>query len=219
MTIPITSATHMQTHQAPALKDIQIDDAIYDTVELFYPGQVLPLHLQLHDVMNIMNCNIDEAVALCKKIGQYYGDASLRLLIPHFCNYMGVDELWIQLFLASLKETRPPMHLQLEKFRKGITYNIETLHNRALLWHKEYPFGEPQLKRKEPYRMFVHPDEIAAVAKIHLRTAQKMFQDLRKELKLRKQAMISIKKFCFFYPEYEEDELRKALNSMYGDDE
>jgi hypothetical protein len=73
-------------------------------------------------------------------------------------------------------------------------------------------------KRAGNYRVVIYPDEIAAILRIHLRTAQKLVRDIRKELKMRKGMPVSIRKFCHFYV-YEEDEIRTALKVMYGEDD
>jgi hypothetical protein len=247
MTMLINEIESNQIKRNPALKNIKIDDAIIDIVDFFYPIpgfiQVLPLCIRTQDIMDIMNYSGDEANKLFKEMQQYYqeGEAD-RLLIPHFCNYMGVDELWVQLFLASLKEPRKPLSQQqpivtqpnngsviheqpsklaqvIEQLKNGITVSRATLRERAKRWKLIHYRGEPMYKVDGNFRMVIYADEVAAILRIHLRTAQKMLQGIRKELKMTQRLPVSINKFCFFYPAYTEEDIRKALAIMYGEED
>jgi hypothetical protein len=251
MTMLIKESGPAQPNKKPALKNIKINDAVFDIVEFFYPRpdnfpQVLPLYMRPQDIMNVMNCSEDEAYKLFKEIQNYYGEEYeyIRVLIPHFCNYMGVDELWIHLFLASLnphkqfyqqqttvtqpgnvsitREQPSKLAQAIENLKNGVTVSRETLKERAKMWELLNPLGELMAKRISPYRVVIYADEVAAILRMHLRTAQKILQDIRKEANMPKKSHVSIKKFCHFYfrdeAAEEEKEIRKALNIMYGED-
>lgn len=251
MTLQIKKSGSAQPNKKPALKNIKIDDAVFDIVEYFYPRpddfpQVLPLYMRPQDIMNIMNCSEDEAYKLFKEIQTHYGEEYeyIRVLIPHFCDYMEVDEIWIHLFLASLNphkqldlqqtSVRQPGNVSIsreqpsklaqaiESFKNGITVSLETLRERVKMWELLNPQGELMAKRISPYRVVIYADEIAAILRMNLRTAQKILRDIRKEAKMPKKSHVSIKKFCHFYfyenAAEEEKEIRKALNIMYGED-
>jgi hypothetical protein len=244
MTMQIKKNGSAQPNKNLALKNIKIDDSAFDLVEFFYPRhddfvQVLPLYMRPQDIMNVMNCSEDEAYKLFKEIQKYYGDENeyIRVLIPHFCDYMEIDKLWIHLFLASLKKPRKSLLQQqpnngsvtreqpsklaqaIENLKNGITVSRVTLKERTEMWKLLYPLGEPMAKKLGSYRMVIYADEVAAILRINLRTAQIMLQDIRKELKMTKKLPVSIRKFCFFYPVYEEDEIRKGLAIMYGEED
>lgn len=234
----------MPVEKKPAIDDIMIDDEIYKLVDWFYPRrdfmQVLQLYMSTDDIMNIMNCSYDDALALYYKIREYFGDNSMRILVPHFCHYMDVDESFIHLFLASLKKHRTfkrkkkngeikavngsPVNRKLlrlaqviENLSKGLWDSPETIQERIRQWHLANPNGEAMFKRDDNWRVLIYTDEAAAVLKIHLRTAQEKIKELREHYGISPKRPVSIKKFCAYF-DVEEEDVRKAIAAMYGED-
>lgn len=232
----------MLAPKSNSLTITRIDDEIYNLVDWFYPRsdfmQVLQLYMSTGDIMNIMNCSYDEALELYYKIRGYFGDDSMRVLIPHFCHYMGIDELWVHLFITSLKqqillpsgktntepslddpfpgEERIKLAQAIENLKHGIMDSPETRRERAQQWKLLNTKGELMAKRDDNFRMVIYSDEVAAILRIHLRTAQAMFREIRTEYKIPKRAPISIRRFCFHF-KYEEEEIRMGLACMYGE--
>lgn len=228
----------------PTPDDIRIDDELYELVDYFYPRpdfmQVLQLYLSIDDITNLMNCSDDEALALYYEIRGYFSDDSMRILIPHFCHYMQVDEAFIHLFLASLKKhhsfkrkkkidttktnggaagnERPLKLVQvIDNLSKGLKDSPETIQERIRQWHLANPYGEPMYKRDDNWRVFIYSDEAAAVLKTHLRTAQELLKELREYYGIAPRKPVSIKKFCTYF-DCEEEDVRKAIAAMYGED-
>ncbi|AEW01225.1 hypothetical protein A4D02_32890 [Niastella koreensis] len=226
----------------PAIDDITINDEVYELVDRFYPRrnfvQVLQLIMEPEDIMNFMDCNYDDAHKLYFEIRAYFEDREMRVLIPHFCHYMGIDELWVHLFIASLKkyiplprrkskpdpavdnpfpgEERIKLAQAIENLKLGKMDSLEIRRERARQWKLLNTRGEVRYKRFDNFRVVIYTDEIAAILRIHLRTAQAMIREIRSEYDIPKNAPISIKKFCFHF-KYEEEEIRMALARMYGE--
>lgn len=228
----------------PAFDDYRIHDEIYQLVDRFYPRrdfmQVLQLYMGTGDIMNIMDCSYDEALSLYYEIRGYFGDNEMRILIPHFCHYMKVDEAFIYLFLASLKKhhkfktrrkrnnTNPvndsavngsPLRLAqvIENLSKGIHDSPEIIRERIRQWHLDNPYGEAQFKRDDNFRVFIYSDEAAAVLKVCLRQAQEELKALREYYGITPRKPVSIKKFANYF-DCEEEDVRKAISAMYGED-
>ena len=225
------------------LKITRIDDEVYNLVNHFYPRrdfiQVLQLKLRPEDIMNIMNCSEDEAFALFKEMQYFYGHDSFRLLIPHFCHYTGIDEQWVHLFIASLKKriTLPPSQTSfepsyedpfageervklaqaIEDIKHGKMDSRETRRERARQWKLLNTRGEKRFKRNDNFRIIIYSDEVAAILRIHLRTAQYMLQEIRQEYEVPRIAPTSISRFCFHF-KYEEEDIRKGIACMYGEE-
>jgi hypothetical protein len=218
----------------------------YELVTYFYPARRLTIWVSQIDIKAIMNCDTKEAVALLRKIGKKEGNESCpQLRTSVFCHHMGIDEMLIQLFLASLDSfgepyppkkrlpaltreeiaaERPRQVYQLsELLQDGIMENTKTLALRAKIWEEANPDGEPMYKRKKFVLMVIRALEVAQIYGCHLNTAQEMLREVRdkeREIypnsKLRR--YVSIKKFCAVHNEDEEN-LRKHLAELHGDDD
>ena len=233
----------MLAPQGRQLKNIRINDAVYDLVDHFYPRrdflQVLPLHLSPGDVMNIMDISQDETYTFYKEMQYYYGHDSFRILIPHFCAYTGIDELWVYLFISSFKkrvslpshhpisepsdddpfpgEQRLKLAQAIDNLKHGRMDSREARRERARQWKLLNTKGEKHAKRFDKFRVVIYSDEVAGLLRIHLRTAQLMLKEIRQEYEIPRKAPISIARFCFHF-KYQEEEIRMGLACMYGED-
>lgn len=247
MTLLIDNNEPVQPGKNPSPKNIQISDEVYDVIDFFYPYTDyirLPQLLMRHkDIMDIMNCSIDESYEICKGIREHFGEEDLRILIPHFCEYMDVDESFIHLFLMVLKQPRKLSRQQKLELAEPGSFNIardiaeklgqrlaepngmfspdpETLRERKRMWLIANPMGEePMCKPMPNFRMVIHSDEVAALCGVNLRTAQEMLKEIRDELKMKRKIPVSIRTFCIYFPIYNEEELRKGLAIMYNEKE
>jgi hypothetical protein len=233
----------MLAPKSKSLKITRINDEVYNLVNHFYPRrdfiQVLQLKLLPQNIMNIMNCSEEDAYRLFKEMQFFYGHDSFRLLIPHFCHYMGIDEQWVHLFIASLKkrisipapqtsfepsyedpfagEERLKLAQAIENLKHGKMDSREARRERARLWKLLNTRGEKRFKRYDNFRMVIYSDEVAGLLRIHLRTAQSMLREIRQEYEIPRKAPISISRFCFHY-KYQEEEIRMGLACMYGEE-
>jgi hypothetical protein len=233
----------MMAPTSNSLKITRIPDAVYDLVNHFYPRldfiQVLQFTLLPEDIMNIMNYSEAEAYALFKKMQYFYGHDSFRLLVPHFCYYTGIDELWVYLFITSLKkriplpasqtssepsdddpfpgEQRIKLVQAIENMKHGIMDSLQIRRERARQWKLLNTRGEKMFKRFDNFRIVIYSDEVASILRVHLRTAQAMLKEIRTEYGIPRKAPISIRKFCFHF-RYEEEEIRMGLACMYGEE-
>jgi hypothetical protein len=233
----------MLAPESNSLTITRIDDEIYKLVDWFYPRrgfvQVLQLYMGTDDIMNIMNCSYDDALTLYYKIRDYFGDRSMRILIPHFCHYTGIDELWVHLFITSLKkrillpssrtsaepsdddpfagEERIKLAQAIENLKHGKMDSRENRRERARQWKLLNTRGEKHAKRYDNFRVVIYSDEVAGLLRIHLRTAQAMLKEIRTEYEIPRIAPISIRRFCFHF-KYQEEEIRMGLSCMYGEE-
>jgi len=218
----------------------------FEVVASFYPAQRLTIYADQSAIMKIMNCEADEAVALLGKVGKKVGnEIGTQLRTSVFCDHMGIDEMLIQLFLASLDsftEPLPPkkrlpaltreeiaaerprkVYELAEMLRAGIMENAETLAMRGKLWEEANQVGEAMYKRKKFVQMVIRAFEVAQIYGCHIDTAQEMLREVREkereiypDNKLRRH--VSIKKFCATHNEDEED-LRKHLAELHVEDD
>jgi hypothetical protein len=219
----------------------------FELVTYFYPARKLTIYVDQFAIMSIMNYDAEEAKGLLRKIGKEVGNEFCpRVRTSVFCDHMDIDEMLVQLFLASLDsydEPLPPgkrlpaisreeieaeqrprkVHELAELLRDGIMENTKTLALRAMLWEEANPNGEAMFKRKKWVQMVIRAFEVAQIYGCHIKTAQIMLRDVRKkeleeypDSKLRR--YVSIKKFCAVHFEDEED-LRKRLAELHGDDD
>jgi hypothetical protein len=218
----------------------------FETVITFYPAQRLTITVNQLDIMAIMNCDSDTACGLLKKIGKEVSNEFTPILrTSDFCDHMDIDEMLIQVFLASLNsydEPLPPkerlpvltreeiaverprkIHEVMEDLRDGIMESVETLELRAKLWEEANPWGELMYKREKWVQMVIRAFEVAQIIGCHIDTAREMLREVREEerenypdSKLRR--YVSIKKFCAVHNQDEED-LRKHLAELHGADD
>ena len=221
-------------------------DRQFELVTSFYPAQRLTIYVDVFAIKAIMNCKSEKANGLLRKIGKKVGDEfCTHLRTSVFCDHMHIDEMLIQVFLASLDtfdEPLPPSErlpaLTLEEIaaerprkvyelvgllKDGILENTETLELRAKLYEEANPDGERMYKRKKWVQMVIRAFEVAQIFGCHIDTAQEMLREVREkereeypDSKLRR--YVSIKKFCAVHNEDEED-LRKHLVELHGDDD
>jgi len=213
----------------------------FDVVTYFYPDQQLTLALTDHDVVNITGCDYWEAddlrTKVCRKLRVNSWD---NLTVSDLCYYLKIDEMLIQVFLASLRESGPlppaedrkpapntpeeavdgpPRKLVEIKadLQKGVMESFETILIRRRLWEIANPRGEPMFSVANPFfRVIIRPFEVAQILGIHIDTAREMFRQTREEKNLPKQRYMSITMFCTSHYLDEED-IRKALAEMYND--
>lgn len=214
------------------------------TVTEFYPAQRLTIHVDLFNIMDIMNCDTETARGLLKKIGkEVSNEFTTRLRTSDFCDYMDIDEMLIQVFLASLNtynepflpvETLPALsreEIARERPRKiyevredlvdGIMENVETLQMRAMLWEEANPNGEPMYKRKKWVQMVIRAFEVAQIIGCHITTAQQMLREVREKddnPNSKQRRYVSIKKFCAVH-NHDEEDVRKHLAELHGADD
>lgn len=218
----------------------------FEVVTDLYPAQRLALNVDVFAIKEIMNCTGEEAGQLLREIGKIVSNEFVTSVrTSEFCDYMNVDEMLIQVFLASinfLDESLPPtdrlpaltieqINTQrprkvcdlVEKLRDGILENTKTYALRAKLYDEANPYGEPMYKRFKFVQMVIRAFEVAQIYGCHIDTAQAMLREVREkdreqfgDSKVRRH--VSIKRFCAVHNEDEED-LRKHLAILHGPDD
>src|SRR5689334_11153606 len=85
----------------------------FEVVTDLYPAQRLVIYVDRFAVMEIMNCTVEESERLLRESGKIVNnDFVPSIRTSEFCDYMNIDEMLIQVFLASmnfLDESLPPM--------------------------------------------------------------------------------------------------------------
>lgn len=213
----------------------------YDVVTHFYPAQQLTLTLTEEDVVTIMNCdNLEAQMHLNDVRKKLDKDESWEVRSFDFCNHMNIDEMFIQVFLASQKTHGPlppvkngkaalnktveiyngkPRKLNdiKESLQNGIMESFEIPKNRLRIWHINNPLGEPMCSPAfKNWRTVIRPFEVAQILSLHIDTAREMFKEARKEHNLPKQRFMSIRLFCQAH-DIDEEDVRKALAHMYDE--
>jgi hypothetical protein len=226
-----------EMRRRPNKMDEEMSDQ-YDVLTTFYPAQQLTLTLTKEDVINIMNCADSEAEHYMKEV-----QSSLDKIIEwpirtfDFCDIFDVDDMFIQVFLASLKtdgplppvkktapvdvpDGRPRMINDIKGYlQKGIMESYETILRRVKAYEIQYPYGEPCYKPAvKNFRIIIRPFEAAQIIGIHVVTARRMFRLIRQAKDMPKQRFLAIRLFCFSHHVDMED-LRKSLASMYDEKE
>lgn len=231
-----------EMRRRPKKMDEEMSD-LYDILTSFYPAQQLTLTLTKEDVIKIMNCEDSEAERYMKEV-----QSSLDKIIDwpirtfDFCDIFDVDEMFIQVFLASLKTDGPlpPVKKRISSsiapvdvpdgrprmindikgdLQKGIMESYETILRRVRAYEIQNPYGEPCYKPAvKNFRIIIRPFEAAQIIGIHVVTARKMFRLIRQAKNMPKQRFLAIRLFCFSHHVDEED-LRKSLASMYNEKE
>lgn len=217
-------------------------EAQYDVVTSFYPAQRVTRMLNVEDIMNIRNCDNREALQLLNEVRKNLGkDDTWHVRTFDFCDQLDVDEMFVQVFLASLKKEGPlrpgknrkpapkdpqeatnvPLRMIDDlkaDLQKGIMESFETIQMRAKKWKIDNPLGEPMYKVANPnFRVIIRPYEVAHILEIHIQTARQMFIEARLAHSVPKQRFLSIKLFCNAHHIHEGD-TRRAL-SIFHDDE
>lgn len=216
---------------------------LYDVLTSFYPAQQLTLTLTKEDVTNIMNCEDNETQRYLKEV-QSSSDEIINWPIRtfDFCDIFDVDEMFIQVYLASLKtdgplppvkERRsssiapvdvpdgPPRMINDIKgnLQKGIMESYETILRRVRDYEIKNPYGEPCYKPAfKNFRIIIRPFEVAQIIGIHVVTARKMFRLIRHAKNMPKQRFLPIRLFCFSH-HIDEEDVRKFLAAMYNEKE
>lgn len=212
------------------------------TVTGLYPAQRLTIGVNQFTIMDIMNCDTKTACSLLNEIGKELGKGFTTILrTSEFCEYMDIDEMLIQVFLASLNTFDKPfpprkrlpaltreeiarerprkIHEVIEDLQDGIMENVETLELRTKLYEEANPLGEPMYKRKKFVQMVIRAFEVAQIYGIHIRTAQEMLREVREEDDdSPRRRHVSIKRFCAKH-KYDEEDLRKHLAELHKDDD
>lgn len=231
-----------EMRRRPKLMDDEMENQ-YEVITSFYPAQKLTLTLTNEDVINIMNCEENEAHDCMKKVLNSLDKIEVSPVRTFdFCDQLDVDEMFIQVFLASLKPDGPlppvrkrrssstiPIELTDGLPRKindvkgdlqrGIMESYETIQRRIRAWEIKHPYGEPMCKPAfKNYRIIIRPFEVAQILDIHIVTARQMFREIRKARNMPKQRYLSIRLFCVGH-HLDEEDTRKALAAMHDEKE
>lgn len=211
----------------------------------FYPARRLTIYVDQFKIMDIMNCDAEKACSLLKKIGKKEGNEhATTLRTSDFCRHVGIDEMLVQVFLASFIDEEPlppvkrlpaltrgeiiverPGKIQdaIENLRNGIMENTLTYQIRGTLWEHKNPMGEPMYKRKKYVQMVIRAFEVAQMYGYHIDTAREMLREVREkerelypDSKLRRH--VSINKFCEVH-NWDEKDLRKHLAELHKPDD
>jgi hypothetical protein len=217
------------------LRDFVMEQT-FDLVTYFYSDQLLTLTVNPHDVVNIMNCDYERADEILgkirRKVRKKWADP---IRMSEFCDYMDIDEMLIQLFLASLSTFHPLPPIKRidaeiactrlrtldelsKELQQGILPSEEVYRLRLQLWDEQNPMGEPMFKRDGFYRVLIRSHEIAQIYSCNIDTARAMLKATLKEAGFPKSRYVSIKKFCEINHVPEEG-IRKALARIHGDEE
>jgi hypothetical protein len=212
-------------------------ESTFDLVTGLYPDQRLAIFVDVYDVMNIMDWNSKATAAyLLKSIRlRVNKKAKDPVRVWEFCDYLEIDEMLIQLFLASLSDFHPLPPVQRidaeiactrlrtldeisKELQQGILPSDEVFKKRLQLWDELNPLGELMFKRKGPYRVLIRAFEIAQVCNCNIKAARALLNATLKEAGFPKAKYVSIKKFCEIN-HWPEDDVRKSLARIHGDDE
>jgi hypothetical protein len=211
----------------------------YDLVTSFYPAQRLTFNLRDEDIIYIMNYDYRKARDYRESLRKQYKTFYLKPF--DFCDHNDIDEMFIQLFLASLKTEGPlppkrkrkpapenpaeatdgPLRMIKDiktDLQKGILENFETIKMRATKWRMENPMGEPMYKIADlRFRIIIRPYEVAHILEIHIQTARQMFNEARISHNVPKQSFLSLKLFCNAH-HIDTEDTRRALSEFHEDE-
>lgn len=218
----------------------------FEVVTAIYPAQRLTIYINSTDIINILNCTHNEAFDLLNHLGMKTIDSIWCIRTSVFCDFFEIDEMLIQVFLASLRLPESPMPpkkilpaltreqiaaerpgLVLEKVKQlqnGFFENTKTLALRAKIYEEKNPMGEPMYKRVKWVQMVIRAFEVAQIYKCTIKTAQKMLREVREDDRIKYPGMkkqrryVSIKRFCEVHNDDEQD-LRKHLAELHGPDD
>jgi hypothetical protein len=208
--------------------------------QYFYGKRARPkVFIERRDVMNILDCDVLTAEGYLIAVRYLFGKKEDdRVKVSEFCKYTMIDDLLIQLFLLSLPEptednglaTWPedvnPNDPNIEygvwcvigNMRYGSPVTELILQQRAKLWfdmHPPDPRGTPMYKREDGYRVTIFTHDIERVLNVSERTAQRLLQQTREELKKKKGAYVTVEEFCFHH-DLNESIIRKKLDEIYN---
>lgn len=221
----------------PYLKLKELENQ-FDLVTYFYPDQRLTIRLTENDIIDITDCGYKEAMRYRETISEKY--KSFHAKPFDFCDHMGIDEMFIQVFLASLRTqgplppkrkrkpaptnpqdalAGPPRLIKDVKadLQKGILESFETLQMRAKVWLSHYPPGEPMYKVAHPrFRIIIRPFEVANILDVHIQTARAMFNEARSAYNLPKQRFMDLRMFCHVH-HLDTEDTRRSVSEMHDD--
>jgi hypothetical protein len=217
----------------------------FEVVTTLYPAQRLTTYINSKDIINILNCTHNEAFDLLNHLGMKKRDGIWHIRTSVFCDFFEIDEMLIQVFLASLSLSqassepknklpaltreqiaaeRPRLVFETIKLlQDGFFENTKTLALRAKIYDEKNPLGEPMCKRVKWVQMVIRAYEVAQIYKCTIRHAQNMLREVREDDRsiypLKKQRRyVSIKRFCEVHNE-DEGDLRKHLAELHGPDD
>lgn len=216
----------------------------FEVVTAIYPNQRLTIYVCNWEIRHIMNWDLDEAQALINEIGIKEEHVSnWRIRTSVFCDHMDIDEMLIQVFLASLTLSEAPkepkkilpaltreqiaaeiprlIYETQEQLEDGFLENPKTLALRAKIYEEKNPDGELCYKRVKWVQMVIRAFEVAQIYKCHIKTAQKMLREVREDDRvnfpgLKERRYVSIKRFCEVHGDDETD-LREHLAELHGE--
>lgn len=213
-------------------------------VTALYPAQRLRIYVNSNDIADILNCPHDEAVTLINEIGVKEPDTdNWRLRTSVFCDHLDIDEMFVQVFLASIypeEQALPPKKIlpaltreQIEAQKPGMVWekikqlhagfyeNTKTLAIRDQIYVEKNPLGEPMYKRIKWVQMVIRAFEVAQIYRCPIKTAQKMLREVKEDDRehypgMKERRYVSIKRFCEVHGDDEAD-LRKHLAELHGE--
>jgi hypothetical protein len=233
----LSKSARNELRRSSFYKNIEMENQ-YDLVTSFYPAQRLTLELKVEDLIQIMNCDYTKAQRYNELLRKKYNTFLVRTF--DFCDHMDIDEMLIQVFLASLKKEGPLPPRKKRKpvpenpleatngprrmikdikddLQKGIMESFETIQLRAMKWKMENPMGEPMYKIADiRYRIIIRPYEVAHIIGLHIQTARQMFNEARITHSVPKQRFMSLKLFCNAH-HIDEEDTRRALSEFHND--
>jgi hypothetical protein len=213
-------------------------------VTALYPAQRLSIYVNSNEIVDILNCTHDDAVALINKIGIKEPDTdNWRIRTSVFCDHLDIDEMFVQVFLASLylnDQPLPPKKIlpaltreqieaqrpgsildKIKQLQAGFYENTITLAIRDQIYVEKNPLGEPMCKRIKWVQMVIRAFEVAQIYKCPIKTAQKMLREVKEDDRehypgIKERRYVSIKRFCEVHGDDEAD-LRKHLAELHGE--
>ncbi len=211
------------------LRDMVMEQT-HDLVNYFYPGQQLAIKLTRMQLGALMNCGSEKARKTIERIQKKLGLSwSGYINMSDFCEYMDVDDMLIEVLLASLNIYSPSTPKKIiavdrtDKPLRTVNEASEELRNGIIvhmplkLYEQLNPLGERMFKRADFYRCIIRPYEIAQIFGIHINTARAMLRLTRAEEGMPARSYVSIEKFCKVHY-LKEGNFRKSLASIHGEE-
>jgi hypothetical protein len=212
------------------LKDLVMEQT-YDLVNYFYPGQQLVIILNKRNIADLMNSDTNKAGRIIEKIQRKLGNkwyGSMKM--SDFCEYMDVDDMLLEVLLASLDVySTPSIHKKIMavdrtdkplRTVKEATKDLENgiiIHMPLTLYRELNPSGERYFKMAVFYRCIIRPYEVAQIFNLHINTARAMLRLTRAEEGMPDRSYVPIEKFCKVHY-LKESDFRKSLASIHGEE-